>query len=587
MSEFTDLLERARERFPAPELPFERVVVRRERQVRHQRIAAGALALALVVAGAGVAAIIARHDRVTPGGGREVVEEPTDINGPCFAEDPCWDTDMFVVRTDGTEVTRLGYDAGRDHAYSWSADGERIAFFNGVRVPNGERATTADIYTMAADGTDVRQLTSGPAIDAFPVFSPDGTKIAFQSDRAGAADIYVMDADGSNVAQLTGFENDSLDDYAPTWSPDGQQIAFVRGKIPPGGAGKLWVIDADGSNGHVLLDHPLVDFPAWSPDGTRIAFELGQWPDVHVGLLDRTTGIVHDLGSGFHPVWSPDSTRLAVSIVEGGFGTFKVEEPASGTVLVHETGWAAAWSPDGERIVFNDAGLTAAADEGGAEPLLQAPSAGEALAGFTESGIPFLVVRHADGTLTAVEAISPHLATGDIRKLLGWCASSRTFDDPFHGSRFDEYGRYVSGPSPSGLVPLSVEVVTGEPLTFRLGDLLPALPRDEQGERPAGPFCADVAVTPLIAPDIAASGLTPAELAASSPPSGSRWSVEATLVVPPDGQAELCASFVDDVCESGAPVTGPVADGADELVIEGTWFVMVRDGSLDDPIRAS
>lgn len=266
---------------------------------------------------------------------------------------------MFVVRTDGTDITRLGYDEGRDHAYSWSADGERIAFFNGVRVPNGERATTADIYTMAADGTDVRQLTSGPAIDVFPVFSPDRTKIAFQSDRAGTADIYVMDSDGSNIVRLTGFGGDSLDDYAPTWSPDGQRIAFVRGKIPPGGAGKLWVIDADGSNGHVLLDQPLVDFPAWSPDGTRIAFELGRWPDVHVGLLDRTTGIVHDLGPGFHPIWSPKSTRLAVSIVEGGFQTFKVEKPASGAALVHETGWAAAWSPDGQWIVFNDAGLTA------------------------------------------------------------------------------------------------------------------------------------------------------------------------------------------------------------------------------------
>lgn len=178
-------------------------------------------------------------------------------------------------------------------------------------------------------------------------------------------------------------------------------------------------------------------------------------------------------------------------------------------------------------------------------------------------------------------------ATAGVRKLLGWCASSRTFDDPFHGAKFDEYGRYVLGPSPSGLVPLSIEVVSENPLTFRLGERLPALPRDESGDRPTGPFCADVTVTPLIAPDIAASGLTPEELAASSPPSGSRWSVEATLVVPPDGGARLCASYVDGVCEAGAPVTGPVAEGQDELVIEGTWFVIVQDGSLDDPIRAS
>jgi hypothetical protein len=82
-------------------------------------------------------------------------------------------------------------------------------------------------------------------------------------------------------------------------------------------------------------------------------------------------------------------------------------------------------------------------------------------------------------------------------------------------------------------------------------------------------------------------GLTPEELAASSPPIGGRWSVEATLVVPPDGEAQLCASYVEEVCEAGAPVTGPVAEGQDELVIEATWFVIVREGSLEDPIRAS
>jgi dipeptidyl aminopeptidase/acylaminoacyl peptidase len=577
MSEFTDLLERARGRFPAPEIPLERVVRRRERQVQKQRIAAVVLALALVVAGVGVAVSVGRGE-VSPGGAGIVV--PGD--GSCDAlspADPCWDTDIFVTSADGSGLaTRLGLDQGRDLAFSWSPDGERIAFLHAA-----DDTGDADIFTMAADGSDVRRLTDEPGVDAFPTYSPDGTEIAFQSDRAGKVDVYVMDADGSNVVRLTDFDDDQRDDYVPTWSPDGERIAFVRGQVPPGGVGELWVIDADGSNGHLLLDQPPIDFPAWSPDGTRIAFELGQWPDVHVGVLDLTTGIVHDLGPGFHPIWSPDSTKLAISIVEGGFQVSKVEEPASGTVLVHETGWAAAWSPDGASIVFNDAGLTAT----GAEPVLQAPPAGETLAGFTERGIPFLIVRHTDGTLTAVEAVSPHLATDDVRKLLGWCASSRTFDDPFHGARFDEYGRYILGPSPSGLVPLSIEVVTADPLTFRLGAPLSAIPRGEPGNGPTGPFCADVTVTPLIAPDIAGSGLTPEELAASSPPSGSRWSIEATLVVPPDGEAQLCASYVDGVCEAGAAVTGPVAEGQDELVIEGTWFVIVRDGSLEDPIRAS
>jgi dipeptidyl aminopeptidase/acylaminoacyl peptidase len=355
MSEFTDLLERARERFPAPELPLERVVVRRERQLRTQRIAAVVLALALVVAGVGVAVSVARDEGVvSPGGGGIVV--PGD--GSCNAlspADPCWDTDIFVTPADGSGVVRrLGLDEGRDLAYSWSPGGERIAFIHAV-----EDTQDADIFSMAADGSDVRRLTDEPGVDAFPTYSPDGSKVAFQSDRGGPVDVYVMDPDGSDVVRLTDFDDDQRDDYVPTWSPDGERIAFVRGEVPPGGPGELWVIDADGSNGHVLLDQPLVDFPAWSPDGTRIAFELGQWPDVHVGVLDRATGVVHDLGPGFHPIWSRDSTKLAVSFVDGGFGAFMVEKPSLGTVIVHETGWAAAWSPDGDQILFNDAGLTA------------------------------------------------------------------------------------------------------------------------------------------------------------------------------------------------------------------------------------
>jgi len=584
-------LETATSASPPPD-DFDRFVTYRERRRRNQRLIAGAFALVLAIAVIGSAlAVLRTSDAERPGSSGSVVIDPG-INQACGAQDPCWDVDVFIMGADGSQVTRLGYDEERDFAYSWSPDGERIAFYHGIGVEGGERFdTTADIYTMAADGSDVRRLTDDPALDLFPVFSPDGSKIAFTSDRAATVDIWVMDADGSNLVRLTEFENDSLDDYHPTWSPDGERIAFVRGQVPPGADGKLWVIDADGSNGHVLLDTPLASFPMWSPDGTRITFHTGDWPAVRVQILELASGAVTDVVAGAHPKWSPDSTSLLVSIPEGtgGFGVVDLAAPNRLEIL-RSTGWAAAWSPDGEQVLFNDAGLTATTgSEDGAEPVLQAPPPGEAIAGFTESGIPFLVVRHDDGSLTAVEAVSPHLATGDVRKLLGWCASSRTFDDPFHGARFDESGRYVSGPSPTGLVPLESEIVTEDPLTFRLGDRLPPVPRDDIGERPTGPLCMDLEVTPLLSPEIAAGGLTPAELAGADPSApvvGRRWSVEATLVVSPDGEARLCASYDGVACEAGALVPGPTPAGEDELVIEGTWYVLVQVGVLEDPILA-
>ena len=597
MPDTRDLLEHAlRTATAASPLPpddFDRFTSYRDRRHRNQRLAAGAFALVLAVAVIGSALTVLRtSDDGRPGSSGSVVPIEPGINQACGPADACWDADMFTMRIDGSQVTRLGYDEQRDFAYSWSPDGQRIAFYRGVGVEGGGRFDAIwEVFTMATDGSDVRQLTVASGVAGLPVYSPDGSKIAFMSEDAGVADVWVMNADGSDPVNLTAFDDSTLDDYHPTWSPDGERIAFVRGEVPPGGPGKLWVIDAEGSNPHVLLDTPLAMFPTWSPDGARIAFGTGDWPDVRVQILGLESGEVTDVIAAHLPRWSPDGDRLLVSIVEGGFGIADLDAP-NRVELLRQTGWAAGWSPDGGQVLFNDAGLTAGWQfEEGAEPVLTAPPPGEAIAGFTEGGnIPFLVVRHEDGSLSAFEAVSPHLATGDVRKLLGWCASSRTFDDPFHGSRFDEAGRYVSGPSPTGLVPLAVEIVSEDPLTFRLGAPQSAIPREDVGERPTGAFCMDTQVTPLVSPGIAAGGLTPEEVASTAPSApmvGARWSVEGTLVVRPDGEVLLCASYVGGVCEAGAPVSGPSPTTPDELVIEGTWYVIVRPGTLEDPIRAA
>jgi len=221
-----------------------------------------------------------------------------------------------------------------------------------------------------------------------------------------------------------------------------------------------------------------------------------------------------------------------------------------------------------------------------------APLAGHAEAGFLDDGTPLLAVAHADGTVTVVEAVSPHVARG-VKKILGWCSSSRTFDDPFHGSRFDEYGRYLAGPAPTGLIRLSTTTLAGTPTRIRLGTPLPALPRDEPAVAPHGAFCTGATVegAGLLIPDAAASGLTPSELVAMAPPSGSRWSVRATLVMAPGLPARLCAAVrADGGCTAGAPVRGissPAREDESPLTIEGVWLVLIDDGDLADPIRTA
>jgi Tol biopolymer transport system component len=99
-----------------------------------------------------------------------------------------------------------------------------------------------EIYVMDADGSPETNLTTDPARDYDPSWSPDGTKIAFTSERDGDPNTYVMDADGTDVLQLT---DDPASDYDPTWSPDGSKILFTSQRD---GDFELFVMYPDGSD---------------------------------------------------------------------------------------------------------------------------------------------------------------------------------------------------------------------------------------------------------------------------------------------------------------------------------------------------
>jgi dipeptidyl aminopeptidase/acylaminoacyl peptidase len=114
---------------------------------------------------------------------------------------------------------------------------------------------------MNADGSGQTRLTNNSASDYSPAWSPNGTKIAFQSDRDGDAEIYVMDTDGSNQTRLT---NNSYHGggYEPTWSPDSRKIAFDS---CPNGYYEIYVMNADGSGQTALTSDGSVDkaVPDW------------------------------------------------------------------------------------------------------------------------------------------------------------------------------------------------------------------------------------------------------------------------------------------------------------------------------------
>jgi TolB protein len=134
---------------------------------------------------------------------------------------------LFVMNADGTGVRRLTPFSRTNSKVNanWSPDGSKIVFEIMFAVSRERGPRSSDIFVMNADGSGVRRLTRSPKFDTNPVWSPDGTKIAFTSDRHlpgqrrrlnNAFELYTMNADGSNVTRLT---RNSLPEFFPDWQP--------------------------------------------------------------------------------------------------------------------------------------------------------------------------------------------------------------------------------------------------------------------------------------------------------------------------------------------------------------------------------
>lgn len=183
----------------------------------------------------------------------------------------------------------------------------RIAFSSGTEDIH------EDIYTVNADGSGLERLTASEDREFDPTWSPDGQSIAYrhQTGDDSTTDIFVMDADGSHPRNFTG--SDGLGDWGPDWSPDGEWIAWNTASA--GFVFDLGLIHPDGTGRRVVKPGVYVEYPAWSPDGRRIAFmspEEGSQYDIFVMNADgtdvrRLTSSPSDEG---WPAWSPDGQQI-------------------------------------------------------------------------------------------------------------------------------------------------------------------------------------------------------------------------------------------------------------------------------------
>ena len=221
---------------------------------------------------------------------------------------------VATIRRDGSGLQILTGDtanSGGDaqEAVSWSPDGAQIAY-----VAND------DIYVRDADGSNMLRLTDDPAGEFFPAWSSQGMIAYWHGATSGEdggprnAEIYTIPATGGIPTRLT---HNGTPDIEPTWSPDGDRIAYFSTE-----RSEIWVMNADGSDQRRLFGSKENEgwAPAWSPDGARIAFLRCCSSDpyatvLEVRVLDLTTGTVQrlhvDVGTDLNGAsWSSSEALL-------------------------------------------------------------------------------------------------------------------------------------------------------------------------------------------------------------------------------------------------------------------------------------
>jgi hypothetical protein len=209
---------------------------------------------------------------------------------------------------------------------AWSPDGSQVVFMRQGLTP-GEQ----DIWVVDANGTNAVDLTKSPGVnETSPEFSPDGTKILYISTGPDACctthynnDIWIMDADGSNQAPLTTTDYPTQN-IAPSWSPDGLEIAYSVNSTPSAADDGIHLMNANGTNQHRLLPEgsPVsTNVLAWSPDGSEIAYEGGNAEGVYAMNADGSERrpLVEGIFSPY-PSWAPAPGGSGGGGEEGGGG---------------------------------------------------------------------------------------------------------------------------------------------------------------------------------------------------------------------------------------------------------------------------
>jgi TolB protein len=285
-----------------------------------------------------------------------------------------------------------------------------------AQIENGVIAFAVDGDIVVVDPAtgELRSLIADPAVDQYPVFSPDGSRIAFERTVGNAAMLVSATSAGGDVRELLSEPVEAV--RGLTWSPDGSALAFANGD--------LWVVAADGSGGHRFGPAFRAEFPQWRPPtGADLLFSNNSYP-AHF-LVRRDGGGVRPLTfpdgtfvNDAFPRWTPDGRSLVSFREEFGSGTSAEwrlhvltvlddgrvrDDRVVGPPVLPTVGYYL--SPDGARIAF--ASPTGQGTDWRVGSVLIDGSEPHRMGGPEFSGPPPILGWSPDGTLVIVLTSAP------------------------------------------------------------------------------------------------------------------------------------------------------------------------------------